>query len=595
MRLEDYALIGDTQTAALVGRNGSIDWLCVPRFDSPACFAALLGDPSHGRWRLAPSGEVRHLSRRYRGQSLVLETEFTTDGGCVRVVDCMPPRRREPDLVRVVEGVRGDVTMEMELIVRFDYGSIVPWVRQHEGRLLAIGGPDALSLWSPVDTRGVDLTTRASFSVRAGQRFGFLLKWHPSHQRPDGPIDAIRAADETEQWWEQWCGGCRYNGEWRDAVMRSLIVLKALTYGPTGGLIAAPTTSLPERIGGVRNWDYRFCWLRDATFTLYALLLAGYTEEAVAWRNWLLRAVAGDPARLQILYGPAGERRLTEQEIGWLSGYEGSRPVRIGNQAVEQFQLDVYGEIMDTMLLARRHGVKTDPTAWGLETMLVEFLEKAWQKRDEGIWEVRGPKRHFTHSKVMAWVAVDRAVKIVEQHEVDGPIDRWRALRAAIHADVCRHGFNTARNAFTQFYGSDTVDASLLMLPLVGFLPPDDPRILGTVKAIEHDLMEHGFVRRYQMSGDSQDIDGLPDGEGAFLPCTLWLADNYVLTGRNADARRLFERVLAVRNDLGLLAEEYDTTAGRLVGNFPQAFSHVGLIITAMNLTHAQGPAHKRR
>jgi GH15 family glucan-1,4-alpha-glucosidase len=595
MQLEDYALIGDTQTAALVGRNGSIDWLCFPRFDSPACFAALLGSPAHGRWLLAPEGTIQRVSRRYRGYSLVLETEFTTGSGCVRVIDCMPPRRREPDVVRVVEGVRGDVAMEMELIVRFDYGSIVPWVRTIEGRLLAIGGPDAVSLWAPVETHGVDFTTRASFIVHEGQRLPFLLMWHASHESVARPIDALRAVDDTQRWWEQWCETCTYQGEWRDEVLRSLIVLKALTYGPTGGVVAAPTTSLPEQLGGVRNWDYRYCWLRDATFTLYALILGGFTEEAAAWRNWLLRAVAGDPSRLQILYGSAGERRLTEQEIAWLCGYEGSRPVRVGNAAVHQRQLDVYGEIMDAMYLARRAGVKPDPTAWALETTLVSFLETAWHEPDKGIWEVRGPRRHFTHSKVMAWVAVDRAIKIVEQHHMEGPVDKWRRLRDTIHDDVCSRGYDACRNTFTQFYGSDEVDASLLMLPLVGFLPPNDPRIVGTVSAIERELMENGFVRRYRMTEHAADVDGLPPGEGVFLACTLWLADNYALLGRRAEAKQLFERVLAVRSDLGLLAEEYDIHTHRLVGNFPQAFSHVALIITALNLTQARGPAHMRR
>lgn len=592
MRLEDYALIGDTQTAALVGRNGSIDWLCVPRFDSPACFAALLGTPKHGRWLLAPSGDIRQVSRRYRGDSLVLETEFTTGSGCVRVVDCMPPRTREPIVARLVEGVHGSVEMEMELIIRFDYGSIVPWVRTVDGHLLAIGGPDAVSLWAPVQTHGVDLTTRSSFVVRPGESLGFLLKWHQSHEKPERPMEALQLVQTTQRWWDTWCAGCTYHGEWRDAVLRSLIVLKALTYGPTGGVVAAPTTSLPEQIGGIRNWDYRYCWLRDATFTLCALVLAGYTEEAAAWRDWLLRAVAGDPARLQTLYGPSGQRRLAEWVVPWLPGYEGSRPVRVGNGAVDQVQLDVYGELMDAMHLARRAGVAPDRTAWALETALVEHLESAWQKPDESIWEIRGPRRHFTYSKVMAWVAVDRALKIAERDGVEAPTDRWRRLRNAIHDDVCRHGFNAARNAFTQYYGCDEADASLLMLPLVGFLPPDDPRIIGTVQAVEHDLLDRGFVRRYQ---NSSNLDGLPPGEGLFLACTLWLADNYVLAGRTAEAKQLFERVLAIRNDVGLLAEEYDPDACRLVGNFPQAFSHVGLIITAMNLTHARGPAHTRR
>jgi GH15 family glucan-1,4-alpha-glucosidase len=595
MLLEDYALIGDLETAALVARNGSIDWLCLPRFDSPACFASLLGMPAHGRWLIAPRESTEHVSRQYRRHSLVLETEFVTSTGCVRVVDCMPPRQREPSVIRVIEGVRGDVAMEMELIIRFDYGSIVPWVRTIEDRLLAIGGPDAVSLWTPVKTFGVDLTTRASFTVHPGEHVAFLLMWHPSHQSPQRPSDALRAVEETTRWWERWCAGCSYQGEWREDILRSLIVLKALTYDPSGGVVAAPTTSLPEQLGGVRNWDYRYCWLRDATYTLFALILSGFTEEAAAWRNWLLRAAAGDAAKLQILYGPAGERRLTEQEIGWLPGYEGARPVRVGNAAVDQRQLDVYGEILDAMYLARRAGMKPDPSGWALEVALVDFVEKAWSEPDDGIWEVRGPRRHFTHSKVMAWVAVDRAIKISQQYHLSGPVERWRRLRGIIHADVCRQGFDASRNAFTQFYGSREVDASLLMLPLVGFLPADDPRILGTISAIEHDLIEHGFVRRYRMTEHSADVDGLTPGEGMFLPCTLWLADNYALLGRREEARRTFERVLAVRNDLGLLSEEFDWKADRMVGNFPQAFSHVGVVITALNLTHPRGPAETRR
>jgi GH15 family glucan-1,4-alpha-glucosidase len=594
VRLEDYALIGDTHTAALVGRDGSIDWLCVPRFDSPACFAALLGSPDHGYWRLAPAATIRNVQRRYRGHSLVLETEFATDDGRVRLIDCMPPRRSEPNVIRVVEGLEGDVAMMMELVIRFDYGSIVPWVRTIEGRLLAIGGPDALSLWAPVKTQGVGLTTRSSFVVHAGERVPFLLTWHPSHQANHQPIDGLLAVDETFQWWDRWSDRCTFEGEWCEDVMRSLIVLKALMYGPTGGVLAAPTTSLPECLGGVRNWDYRFCWLRDATLTLYALILCGYTEEAAAWRNWLLRAIAGDPARLQSLYGLAGERRVTEREIPWLPGYEGSRPVRVGNAASEQRQLDIYGEILNTMHLARAAGVKPDRTAWALETTLITFLEQAWREPDAGIWEMRGASRHFTHSKVMAWVAVDRAVKIIEQHQMEGPLAQWRRLRDAIHDDVCRHGFNASRGAFTQAYDSDRIDASLLMLPLVGFLPSEDPRVVGTIAAIERELMEDGFVLRYRQDG-SADIDGLPPGEGVFLPCTLWLADNYAAMGQRDKAVRLFERVRAVRNDVGLLAEEYDPVRRRLLGNFPQAFSHVGLVTTALNLTHPRGPAHTRR
>jgi GH15 family glucan-1,4-alpha-glucosidase len=593
MRIEDYALIGDTQTAALVGRDGSIDWLCMPRFDSGACFAALLGDRSHGRWLIAPTGDGFTTTRRYRNRSLVLETEFTTADGVVRLVDCMPPRQQAPDLVRVVEGVRGEVRMQMELIVRFDYGSVIPWVRTIDGVLRAIAGPDALSLWSPVETRGVDLTTRAEFTVREGERLPFLLVWHPSHESVT-PIDVTAAVDDTQAWWESWCDRCGYHGEWHHVVERSLITLKALTFAPTGGIVAAPTTSLPEHIGGVRNWDYRYCWLRDATFTLYALLVGGYTEEAAAWRNWLLRAVAGDPADLQIMYGPAGERRLLELELPWLPGYEGSKPVRIGNAAVDQLQLDVYGEVMDALYLALRAGVEPDPAAWALQRQLMLALEKLWPEPDEGIWEVRGPRRHFTHSKVMAWVAFDRAISIAERFDGEAPVDRWRAIRTQIHDEVCHRGLDAARGAFTQYYGSKELDASLLMLPLVGFLPPGDPRIVGTVAAIERELMRDGFVLRYAPGESSEATDGLPPGEGVFLPCTLWLADNYALQGRENDARRLFEQVLGIVNDVGLLSEEYDPHGKRLLGNFPQAFSHVSLVNTARNLSHAGGPAIDR-
>jgi GH15 family glucan-1,4-alpha-glucosidase len=593
--LEDYGLIGDTQTVALVGRDGSIDWLCLPRFDAGACFAALLGEPDHGRWLIAPAGGEHARSRRYRGDSLVLEQEFQTDTGTVRLVDCMPPRQREPDLIRVVEGVSGHVDMRMELIVRFDYGSIVPWVRSLDGVLRAIGGPDALSLWTPVPTEGVDLKTVATFTVRAGERVPFVLAWHPSHEPPPPPLDAVAAVEDTWEWWRAWSSQCTYEGPWRDAVVRSLITLKALTFAPTGGIVAAATTSLPERIGGVRNWDYRYCWLRDATFTLYALMTGGFTEEAAAWRNWLLRAVAGDPADLQIMYGCAGERRLLEIELPWLPGYEGSRPVRIGNAAVQQMQLDVFGEVMDALHLARRKGLARDDAAWALQRSLLTFLERTWREPDEGIWEVRGPRRHFTHSKVMAWVAFDRAVRAVEEFGADGPVDRWRELRDAVHAEVCNLGFDASRNTFTQFYGSSQLDASLLMLPLVGFLPPDDARMLGTVRAIEASLVRDGFVQRYPMDEQSEAVDGLPSGEGAFLLCSFWLADNYALQGRTEEARQLFERLLSLRSDLGLLSEEYDPDARRLVGNFPQAFSHVGLINTARNLARGHGPAQDRR
>jgi GH15 family glucan-1,4-alpha-glucosidase len=591
-RIEDYGLVGDTHTAALIGRDGSVDWLCLPRFDSGACFAALLGDERHGRWLLAPAGGVRRISRRYRSGTLVLETDFETEEGTVRVVDCMPPRQKHPNLVRIVQGLAGRVPMRMQLVVRFEYGSIVPWV-SHRGRLLsAVAGPDALTLRSPVETRGENLTTVAEFAVGAGQTMPFVLTWHASYQRAPRTIDAHRALAETEEWWREWSSRCSYEGEWRDPVERSLVVLKALTYAPTGGIVAAATTSLPEQLGGVRNWDYRYCWVRDATFALYALMTAGYTGEARAWRDWLVRAVAGRPEQMQIMYGVAGERRLTELELRWLPGYEGSAPVRIGNGAALQYQLDVYGELMDSLHQARRAGLATHPTAWHVQRVLLDFLESGWRQPDEGIWEVRGPRRHFTHSKVMAWVALDRAVKAVERFGLDGPVDRWRGLREDIHAEVCRDGYDAGRRTFTQYYGSSELDASLLMIPLVGFLPPDDPRVAGTVEAVQRELVHDGFVRRYSTSTD---IDGLPAGESAFLACTLWLADNLALLGRAREARRLFQRILDLRNDLGLLSEEYDPAARRLVGNFPQALSHVGLVNTAYNLTAIRGPAEHRR
>jgi GH15 family glucan-1,4-alpha-glucosidase len=592
LRIEDYALIGDCQTAALVGRNGSIDWLCVPRFDSGACFAALLGRPEHGRWLLAPAEKVRRVRRRYRDDTLVLETEFETDSGAVVVVDCMPPRDRQPDLVRTVVGRRGRVPMRMELVIRFDYGAIVPWVRRTRDGMSAIAGPDSLRLRTPVELRGENFTTVADFSVAEGERVPFVLTWHPSHHAAPPAIDAGEAIERTEQWWRQWSGRCTYDGEWREAVKRSLMTLKALTYAPTGGMVAAVTTSLPERLGGVRNWDYRYCWLRDATFTLYALMSAGYDEEARAWREWLLRAAAGTPSQLQIMYALAGERRLTELELDWLPGYEASRPVRIGNDAHHQFQLDVFGEVMDALHFAHRIGIKPDENAWQLQRALLDYLESKWNEPDDGIWEVRGRRRHFTHSKVMAWVAVDRAIKSVERLGLDGPVDHWRRLRATIHDEVCRRGFDPDLKSFVQYYGSKELDASLLMLPLVGFLPATDPRIRGTVEAIERHLVTDGFVARY--AGTSH-VDGLPAGEEAFVLCTFWLADNLALLNRHADARRLFERLLEIRNDVGLLSEQYDPTARRLMGNFPQAFSHVALINTAHNLERRQhGPAHHR-
>jgi GH15 family glucan-1,4-alpha-glucosidase len=594
-RLEDYGLIGDLQSAALVGRSGSIDWLCFPRFDSGACFAALLGTEESGRWLLEPRGEVVERRWRYRPDTLILETEIEVDGGAVRVIDFMPPRGMDPDVVRIVEGVRGRVEMFMELVIRFDYGRIVPWVRRiDDDTLLAIGGPDALCFRTPVELRGENLTTVAHFAVAEGDRIPFVLTWFASHDDPPRPIHAEHALRETESFWREWVSRCRYEGEWRDAVVTSLMALKALTYLPTGGIVAAPTTSLPEQIGGVRNWDYRFCWLRDATLTLYAMLEAGYTEEAGAWRDWLLRAVAGDPADLQIMYGPAGERRLPELEVSWLRGYENSRPVRIGNAASNQLQLDVYGEILDALDLARRRDLPVSDHAWRLQRRLTEFLEFEWQARDEGIWEVRGPRRHFTHSKVMAWVAADRAVRACEQSGLEGPVERWKRLRAEIHDEVCDRGFDPDRGAFVQSYGSKLLDAALLMIPLVGFLPATDPRVRGTIEAIERELVQDGFVARYEHSDEAAAVDGLPPGEGAFLPCTFWLADCLVLLGREAEARSIFERLLGISSDLGLLSEEYDVERGRLVGNFPQAFSHIGLVNTAFLLARGRGPARAR-
>ena len=591
-RIEDYAVIGDTHTAALVGRDGSIDWWCTPRFDSGPCFAALLGDNDHGRWLVAPQDEVVHVDRRYRDGTLVLETEFRTATGVVRLVDCMPPRTGAPDIVRIVEGVEGKVDMRMQLVLRFDYGSIIPWVTKHADGVRADAGPDAVTLRTPVPTRGENFTTVASFPVKAGQRVPFVLTWHPSYNASPKPLDAFDATERTTGWWAAWSARCDYDGDWRDAVLRSLVTLKALTYAPTGGIVAALTTSLPERIGGVRNWDYRYCWLRDATFTLYALLMGGYTEEAGAWRDWLLRAVAGTPGALQTLYGPAGERRLPEFELDWLPGYEGSRPVRVGNAASKQFQLDVFGEVMDALYQSHRVGLPIVQRAWSLQLALMEFLESNWQQPDEGIWEVRGGRKQFVHSKVMAWVAADRAVKTIDQLHLEGPVDRWRALRATIHEDVCRNGYDAERSTFTQYYGSKELDASCLQIALVGFLPAHDPRVKGTVAAIERELACDGLLLRCTDDGS---VAGLPAGEGAFLACSFWLADNYALAGRERDARALFERLLELRNDVGLLAEEYDPHAQRHLGNFPQALSHIPLVNTAYNLWGVRSPARHRR
>ena len=585
LRIEDYALIGDTRTAALVGRDGSIDWLCLPRFDSAACFAALLGDDGHGRWKISPAGEITRVHRRYRPGTLILETEFETAEGVVRITDCMLLSDAATEVARVVEGLRGSVRMAMELVLRFDYGRVVPWVRRLGGGISAVAGPDAVLVTCGVPTRGENMTTRADFEVREGQTVPFLLTWHPSEQRAPGPIDVPGAVADTAAWWREWSDRASVGGPWRDTVQRSLITLKALTYEPTGGIVAAPTTSLPEQLGGVRNWDYRYCWLRDATLTLLALLEVGYLDEARAWRDWLLRSVAGWPSDMQIMYGPAGERRLTELELDWLPGYEGSAPVRIGNAASQQFQLDVYGELMDALLQARESGLEPDEHAWRLQRSLLRFVEEAWQRPDEGIWEVRGDRRHFVHSKVMAWVAVDRAVRTAEEFGMPGDLDRWRRLRAEIHAEVCERGFDSERGTFTQSYGSRPLDASLLLLPAVGFLPPDDPRVVGTIEAIERELCVDGFVLRYPTA---ESDDGLPPGEGAFLPCTFWLVDALAAVGRRDEATALFERLLGLCNDVGLLAEEYDPVRGRLVGNFPQAFSHIALVNSALMLTRPE-------
>jgi GH15 family glucan-1,4-alpha-glucosidase len=593
MRLEDYGFIGDTYTGALVGINGSIDWLCTPRFDSNACFAALLGTEKNGHWQISPREPAHAVRHSYRGDTLVLETIFETAHGQVRLIDFMPPRGRYRDVVRIVEGVEGRVEMEMKLVVRFDYGLTIPWVKRSPEGLTAIAGPHALILRGDVPTFGEDMSTMARFSVGEGERKSFVLTYHPSHEPPPEPIDARHSLAETESYWQEWSSRCTFRGEYREAVLRSLITLKGLTYAPSGGILAALTTSLPEQIGGVRNWDYRFCWLRDATFTLYSFMLAGYTEEAAAWSHWLLRAVAGDPAQLQIMYGVAGERRLTEEKLPHLAGYENSSPVRIGNAASEQLQLDVFGEVMDAMYLARKMKIDCDPAYWHLERHLVEYVEANWTKPDEGIWEIRGPRRQFTHSKVMAWVAVDRAVRGVEEFGLYGPVDRWRKLRDMIHEDVCTQGYHPGKRAFTQSYGSEQLDAALLMIPLVGFLPATDDRVRSTIEAIEKELMFNGFVSRYHPD-KSASVDGLPPGEGTFLPCSFWLVDCLHLIGREEEARAMFQRLLDVRSSLGLIAEEYDTARHRLVGNFPQAFTHVGLVNTARNLSTRVGPAEHR-
>ena len=593
-RIEDYAFLSDTQTGALVSRDGSVDWLCFPRFDSGACFAALLGDRKNGRWKFTPAGEIKATRRRYRGDTLILETEIETADGAVRLIDFMPPRGKNPDIVRIIEGLRGNVPMKMDLTIRFDYGHIIPWVRKKHGGLEAIAGPDALILRTPIETRGEDLTTVAEFNVAQGDRVPFVLTWFASHNEPPRAIHPDHALQQTEDYWTSWSKRCPVRGPWRDAVMRSLITLKGLTYAPTGGIVAAATTSLPEEIGGVRNWDYRYCWLRDATFTLYALMNGGYLDEARAWREWLLRAIAGSAAQMQIMYGVHGERRLDEVEIDWLPGYENSQPVRVGNAASNQFQLDVYGEVMAVMYVAHQAGIKTSEADWRMQVALMDFLESKWEEPDEGIWEVRGGPQQFTHSKMMAWVAFDRAVKLVEHCDcaAGGHLERWRKIRDEIHRQVCELGYNAEKKAFTQFYGSDQLDASLLMMPLAGFLAPNDGRVVNTVEAIQRELMQDGLILRYRT--EKNNVDGLPGSEGVFLPCSFWLVDCLQLLGRTDEAREMFERLLRLRNDVGLLSEEYDPRAKRQLGNFPQAFSHVALVNTARNLSrNADSTAHR--
>ncbi len=594
-RIEDYALLGDLHTAALVERGGSIDWLCFPRFDSGACFAALLGDPDNGRWLLAPTVSATS-TRRYLHDTLVLETTWETeDGSVARVLDFMPPRGRAPDIVRIVEGVQGTVEMRSELTIRFDYGHVVPWVRRSDGTRIAVAGPDGLCFRTPAHTRGENMQTVSELSVDEGERVPFVLTWFPSHEDLPRRIDPEQALADTESFWREWSEASPLDlpPDRAAVVRRSLVVLKALTYEPTGGIVAAATTSLPEWIGSVRNWDYRYCWLRDATLTLLALLNCGHDREAVAWRGWLLRAVAGDPADVQIMYGVAGERRLSEFELPWLAGYEGSQPVRVGNAASGQLQLDVYGEVLDCLYQARVHGLALDEQAWQIQLALLEHLEEAWREPDEGIWEIRGERRHFVHSKVMAWVAFDRAVRSVEAGGPDGPVDRWRSIRDTIHREVCEHGFDAKLGSFTQSYGSQELDASLLLLPLVGFLPASDPRVGSTIEAVERELLHEGLVLRYRTQ--EQAVDGLPPGEGVFLPCSFWLADCYELLGRHREAHALFDRLVGLANDLGLLSEEYDPQAQRMLGNFPQAFTHLALVNTAFNLAaHPGSPLHRR-
>lgn len=594
MRIEDHALIGDTRSAALVSRNGSIDWLCLPRFDSAACFAALLGDRSNGHWQLCPSTDDYTVERRYVDGTLVLQTDFVTADGTVRMTDLMPIDTPYSDVIRVVEGLSGSVPMAMDLVVRFDYGMSVPWVRRVDGSLVMISGPDAIEFTAGVPVHGEDLATRASFVVRRGDRIPFVMTWHPSLEDPPRRTDPFGSMAATIEQWTEWSRHCISRGAYIDDVRSSLVVLKALTYAPSGGIVAAPTTSLPEVIGGNRNWDYRYCWLRDATFTLQAMLGAGYVSEAIAWRDWLLRAVAGDPAQLQIMYGISGERRLPEIEIDWLAGFEGSAPVRIGNLAVSQNQLDVYGEVIDSLYQARVAGIAPEVEAWNVETALLDWLESNWRQPDAGLWEMRGDPRQNVHSKVMCWVAFDRAIRSVGRYEsLGGPVVRWQVVREEIRSEVLEHGWDPDRGTFTQSYGSTELDASLLLLPLVGFLHPMDPRTRGTIDAVCDQLMVDGFIARYP-TVPGVGVDGLEGQEGAFLLCTFWLADALFVSGRHDEARSVYERLLALRNDVGLLAEEYDPLSGRMLGNFPQAFSHVGLVNTGLNLGQPSGPAHRR-
>jgi len=592
-KIEDYGFLSDTQTGALVSREGCVDWLCLPRFDSAACFASLIGEKKNGHWLFTPAEEIEKLKRRYRGDTLIIETEIETRSGAVRLIDFMPPRGENPDIIRIIEGLRGEVPMQMELIIRFEYGLVIPWVRQAHDGLEAIAGPDALILRTPIETRGKDMTTVAEFTVKEGERIPFVLTWFASHQEPPRAIHAEHALRDTEKFWNDWSGRCCYRGPWREAVMRSLITLKGLSYAPTGGLVAAATTSLPEEIEGVRNWDYRYCWLRDATFTLATLMQVGYKDEAQSWRQWLLRAIAGSAAQMQIMYGVHGERSLDEREIPWLSGYENSRPVRIGNAASNQFQLDVFGGVLQAMYQSHVSGLETSESDWRLMVELMRFLESNWEKPDEGIWEVRGGRKQFTHSKMMVWLAFDRAVKLAKACHcaADEHLEKWKTIRDQVHREVCERGYNKKKKAFTQFYGSDALDASVLMiLPRAGFLPASDERVRGTIEAIGRELMQDGFVLRYR---NEEHVDGLPGREGVFLPCSFWFANALHLIGRTGEAKEMFERVLAVQNDLGLFSEEYDPIAKRQLGNFPQAFTHLALVNSARILADAEKLSNK--